>query len=408
MAALSASSLVLATLNLYAVVLLVGTVPCLVTAVALAARAARGLSGWDRDLWLAAWLVAVVLLVAPYLLGFAGAYDTLPWLSNTPIGAPFLLGAAALGYTLAATGAAATRWSPWLLSPTVLAFGVGLWAWGRSTWGGIPYRATVGPAASAVLHPAATVFNVVCLALAARAVVRARRRPEAPAAAGEALRDRWLARFLAAVGATFAVSLGFDLAYALGAPFSYERQWWAHGAYIALGYYVAWAGYGAHRALGAAPLAKLQPSGPPPMSEHEVSRWMSRLDAWMRDRRPHLRSDLSLASLAAEVGLTPAELSHVVNAGFGTNVSEFVNGYRVREVQARLLEAGSDRLTLLAVAEACGFASKATFNRAFRRETGTTPSAWKAEHRARDGRAGERAAEPTGLGSRSEATQKAF
>ena len=362
-------------LNLYAVVLIVGTVPCLVAAAALAVRAARDGSGRRRDLWLAAWLVAVVLLVAPYLLGFAGAYDAVSWLANTPIASPFLLGAAALGYTLSMT-APESRRGAWLLAPTGLAFGVGLWVWGRSTWGGVPYAETVGPAATAVFGPLAAVFNLGCLAFAAQTARRFQVRTAADLAPTASVLRPWLPRFLTAVGVTLAVSIGSGVVYLLGAEFSYERQWWAHAVYIALGYYVAGAGYGAHRALDAVPLAEHRPSGPPPLSADELARWQPQLDAWMRERRPHLRPDLSLAALAADVGLTPPELSHVVNAGFGQNVSEFVNGYRVREVQARLLEPEAERLTLLAIAGECGFQSKATFNRAFRRETGTTPSAW--------------------------------
>ena len=367
-----------ATLNLYAVVLLVGTVPCLVAAAALAVRAARDASGRRRDLWLAGWLVAVVLLVAPYLLGFAGAYDAIPWLANAPIASPFLLGAAALGYALA-TARPASRRGAWLLAPAALAFGVGLWVWVRSAWGGVPYAETIGPTANAAIGPLAAAFNLACLAVAARVVGRFRARTATDPTPTESVLRRWLPRFLTAVGLTLAVSIGSGVVYLLGAEFSYERQWWAHAVYVALGYYVAGAGYGAHRALDAAPLAEPRPSGPPPLSADAVARWKPRLDAWMRERRPHLRPDLSLASLAADVGLSAPELSHVVNAGFGRNVSEFVNGYRVREVQARLVEPEAERLTLLAVAEECGFASKATFNRAFRKETGTTPSVWKAQ-----------------------------
>ena len=365
------------TLNVYAVVLLVGTAPCLVAALALAGRAVRGRPpARRRDAWLAAWLASVVALIAPYLLGFAGAYDALPGLSNSPIGNPFLLGASTAGYALATAG---HRWAPrapWLLAPAAAAFGIGLWAWARATWGGVPHAATVGPAATAVLYPLGSAFTAACLGAGAWVVAQPSRLPPAGVLPTRSLARRWASRFLVAAGALFCVSTGFSLAYLLGAEFSYERQWWAHAAYALLGCYVAGAGYGTHRALDlVAPATTPQP-GPAPMAPGEVGAWKPRLDAWMRERRPYLQPGLTLAVLAEEVGLSPAELSHVVNAGFGRNVSEFINGYRVREVQARLLEPGADRLTLLAVALESGFRSKATFNRAFRRETGTTPSAW--------------------------------
>lgn len=390
-----------ATYNVYAVVLLVGIVPCITAALALAVRAmcAHTSEQRARDAWLAGWLGAVVLLIAPYLLGFAGAYDRIGWLSNTPIANPFLLGAATLGYTLAVAAPEHARRARWLLGPAAVAFGAGLWVWGQSTWGGVLYGDTVGPALNRVIRPLGDLFTVGCLVAAVR--ITARQGDPAAATPADVVAQTWLRRFLIATGAVLAVSVGFGLAYMLGAEFFYERQWWAHVAYVTLGYYVAGAGYGAHRALDAADLATppRAPAGPPPLAPEEVAEWKPRLEAWMSEHRPHLRPDLTLAALAEEIGLTAPELSHVVNAGFGQNVSEFVNGYRVREVQARLLEPETERLTLLAVALESGFRSKATFNRAFRRATGTTPSAWWTANR---GAGDARIIDPTGATSPSE------
>ena len=355
------------TVNVYAVALLVGAVPCAVASVALAARAVRGRRRADG--WLAAWLGAVLLLVGPYLLGFLGAYDRAGWLSNLPIGNAFLLGPLALGYVWAVAGRG--RVSRWLLAPAAASLALGLWVWTRTAIAGVPFSATAGPTLNAWAGPLGLAFNAACVAVAGRTVGGLR-------AAGP-----WPARFVGAAGLVLAVQAGFGLAYLLGAEFSYARQWWAHVAYVALGYYVAVAGYGAARQSDAA-ASPTEPAAPP-LPAAEVAAWTDRLDRRMRTDKPHLRPDLTVAALADAVGLTPAELSHVVNAGAGRNFNEFVNGYRVAEVQARLRDPDADRLTLLAVALESGFQSKATFNRAFRKETGTTPSAWRdAEREAQD------------------------
>ena len=390
----------IATFNVYAVVLLVGAVPCAAAALAVAIRATRAPTSErrQRDAWLAGWLTALLLLVAPYLLGFVGAYDRIGWLSNTPIANPFLLGAATLGYTLTVALPEQARRAPWLLIPAAVAFGIGLWIWGHSTWGGVAYSDTVGPFMNRILDSLGDLFTIGCLVVAIRVALR---HGNSATPAG-IVTHAWLRRFLVATGAVLAVSIGSSLAYLLGAEFSYERQWWAHVAYVTLGYYVAGAGYGAHRALDASSLVPYPqtPAGSPPLSPEEVAGWKPRLDAWMREHQPHLRLDLTLAALAEEVGLTAAELSHVVNAGFDQNVSEFINGYRVREVQARLLAPRVNDLTLLAVAFESGFGSKATFNRAFRQATGTTPSAWWAANRG-----DARVEGPTGITSPSETAQ---
>ena len=360
--------------SLYVIVLVVGVTPCVVAAGALAARAVRRRRAVDG--WLAAVLVSVLLQTAPYALGFAGAYDAVGWLSNLPISNPFLTGAVVLGYVWAvAEPGRAGRWGVWLFAPAAVALGVGLWVWARTAFGGVPFGATTGPWMNRAFGAAGLVFNVACGAAAVAAVVKARQR--GAATAYERAARGWLIRFLGAYGVALAVAAGFTVAFALGAEFSYGRQWWAHAAYVALGYYVAIAGYAFSRQADVAPVPR-EPAAPP-LSDAEVAAWRPRLEAWVREHRPHLRPDLTVAALAGEVGLSPAELSHVVNAGFGRNFNEYVNGHRVREVQARMLGSEAEALTLLALAEASGFRSKATFNRAFRRETGTTPSAWRAE-----------------------------
>lgn len=374
-----------ASYNVYSIVLVVGIVQCVVVALALALRAARG--GRWADGWLAGVLTTIALVNAPYLLGFMGLYDRVAWLSNLPISNPFLVGPVVLGYVLALTGARRWSWGPVLFAPAVVALVLGLWVWTQTT-SGTPFGETVGPTLSAVFGPLGLAFNAACVGGAAWVAWTHRRRTATGTTETDRIVRRWLPRFLTAVGMAVTVAIGFAVAYALGVAFSYETQWWAHAVYTVLGYYGATAGYGVARQLDAAraDVPDTPERSTPPLDSDEVAAWRSRLDAWMRTRRPHLRPDLTLAALAEEVGLAPAALSHAVNAGFGTHFNDFVNGYRVAEVQARLAEPDAEHLTLLAVATECGFNSKSTFNRAFRKATGTTPSAWWAAHRAEEGR----------------------
>ncbi len=363
------------TFTLYAVVLLVGALPCAVASAALAARAS---GGRRSDGWLAAWLGAVLLLTGPYLLGFLGLYDRVRWLSNLPIGNAFLLGPLALAYVRSVGGRG--RASGWLFAPAALSLALGVWVWGRTTFAGVPFGATLGPALNALGPPLGLAFNAACLAVAGRAVGQLRTASAGRTPPAERAVVRWLGRFVAASAVVVAVQLAFGAAYLLGAEFSYTRHWWAEVAYLAVGYYVALAGYGAARALDAA--GPLTERAAPPLAADALAAWVPRLDRWMRSEKPHLQPDVTVAALAGELGLSVAELSHLVNAGLGRNFNEFVNGYRVAEVQARLRDPEADHLTLLAVALESGFQSKATFNRAFRKETGTTPSAWRDAERA--------------------------
>jgi AraC-like DNA-binding protein len=94
----------------------------------------------------------------------------------------------------------------------------------------------------------------------------------------------------------------------------------------------------------------------------------------MEVERPWMNSDLTLADLAARLDSTPHRVSEVLNAQVGQTFYDFVNGYRVREVQRRIKAGEAQRLKMLALALDAGFASKSTFNEAFKRHTSQTPS----------------------------------
>lgn len=105
---------------------------------------------------------------------------------------------------------------------------------------------------------------------------------------------------------------------------------------------------------------------------------MERDEAWRQ-------ADLTLADLAERVGTTTHKLSAVLNSRVEQSFYDFVNGYRVREVQRLLRLPETASRTMLTMAMDAGFASKSTFNAVFRRQVGMTPSAWREAHRLADG-----------------------
>jgi AraC-like DNA-binding protein len=82
--------------------------------------------------------------------------------------------------------------------------------------------------------------------------------------------------------------------------------------------------------------------------------------------------DLTLASLAQRTGLTPHQLSQLLNES-GHPFREFITAFRIRDFCARLSDPSTDRLTIEAIAEGSGFGSRSGLYAAFRRETGKSP-----------------------------------
>lgn len=113
------------------------------------------------------------------------------------------------------------------------------------------------------------------------------------------------------------------------------------------------------------------------LSAPEASRISASLTTLMEQERPWQNSELTLADLADRLGTSPHKLSEVLNTEVGQTFYDFVNGYRVREVQRRLAAGDDRRFTLLTLALEAGFASKSTFNLVFKKHTGQTPSGYR-------------------------------
>lgn len=103
----------------------------------------------------------------------------------------------------------------------------------------------------------------------------------------------------------------------------------------------------------------------------------NRLRHVMTEQRLYLNPDLRLSDLATALDVSERMLSQVLSEAMGQSFYDVVNHYRVTAVQHRLTSPADAHLTLLAVAMECGFSSKASFNRVFKKQTGLTPSAYR-------------------------------
>ncbi|MCW3787658.1 ligand-binding sensor domain-containing protein [Plebeiibacterium sediminum] len=88
----------------------------------------------------------------------------------------------------------------------------------------------------------------------------------------------------------------------------------------------------------------------------------------------YLNSDLKIGELAEQMNYSIHDISQAVNQNLNQGFTDFINYYRVEKVKNRLQDPKYSKFTLLAVAEKCGFNSKSSFYRAFKKVTGKTPS----------------------------------
>ncbi|ALS97597.1 helix-turn-helix domain-containing protein [Lacimicrobium alkaliphilum] len=83
---------------------------------------------------------------------------------------------------------------------------------------------------------------------------------------------------------------------------------------------------------------------------------------------------LSLQTLAEQAKVSRHTLSQYLNEVEGCHFYDFVNRHRVQEAKEQLQHSAS---TILDIALEAGFNNKATFNSAFRKHTGMTPSQYR-------------------------------
>jgi len=112
-----------------------------------------------------------------------------------------------------------------------------------------------------------------------------------------------------------------------------------------------------------------------PLGDVLRARIRRKLEATLVQQAIYKRGDLSLRALSETLKESPHYVSQVISQDLNTSFYELVNGYRIDEAKRLLREA--PRETVLSVAMNVGFNSKSAFHAAFRRRTGTTPTAFR-------------------------------
>ena len=189
---------------------------------------------------------------------------------------------------------------------------------------------------------------------------------------------------------------------------SYAGQWWEYFSFAIIFYYIAITGYSnsiqtkvpfkVHLLGQQNSLLLLYESQPstvfsennftedaeiipfeierPVASKEEeqlLTEWKPKILKLIQQDKVYEDPELSLAQVAKQLKSNPTIISKVVNQGFHLNFNDFINFYRIEAVKEKLKAGEQKTQTLLGIAYDCGFNSKATFNRAFKKATGVSP-----------------------------------
>jgi AraC-like DNA-binding protein len=224
---------------------------------------------------------------------------------------------------------------------------------------------------------------------------------------------RWVKNFLLA----FLIMLITRMLFYLGsfipafASLDYIGPWWEYFSFAIIFYYIAITGYsnsvqtkvpfklnllGHHKSLlllqqapdattinepsfiEDAEIIEFETEKPLATKEEEtiLAEWKPKIMQLVKEEKAYEDPELSLTQVAKQLKTNPTIVSKIINQGFQLNFNDFINFYRIEAVKEKLQAGEQKTQTLLGIAFDCGFNSKATFNRSFKKATGVSPKEW--------------------------------
>lgn len=122
----------------------------------------------------------------------------------------------------------------------------------------------------------------------------------------------------------------------------------------------------------AAPVARL--------SNDEDAKTAERLEGLMRRERVYREEGLSIAALALKLHVPEYKLRRLINQQLGhRNFAAFLSQWRLADAKQALADPSQREVPISTIALDAGFQSLGPFNRAFKAETGVTPSEFRAQ-----------------------------
>ena len=104
------------------------------------------------------------------------------------------------------------------------------------------------------------------------------------------------------------------------------------------------------------------------------------LEQVMKDEKPFLENSFSLPFLAKRINTSSHYLSQVLNDCLKKNFFEYTAEYRIKEAQKILFNPQYNHIMMEEIAEEVGYNSKSAFNKAFKKQTGLTPSEFREQY----------------------------
>ncbi|WP_228423521.1 helix-turn-helix domain-containing protein [Chryseobacterium piperi] len=116
---------------------------------------------------------------------------------------------------------------------------------------------------------------------------------------------------------------------------------------------------------------------PEVVNEKEYNEELLKLKNYMISEKPFLNPSLTIQDISKDIEIPVRDLSLLINHQLGQHFFDFINTYRIESAMAILKDTEKNKVTVLEILYEVGFNSKSSFNTAFKKHTGITPTEYR-------------------------------
>lgn len=387
----------------YSSVLLISFTQGLVYSVLLLVKAVK--SENKSNYWLSFFIFLCSLYIAPWMLGFAGWYDNQPYrdiLFYTPFQHLFLIGPIIFFYTQSLLNPSFkfSKKEVLHLIPGLLYFlyVVSIWIYDTFIFNDYYfYKNGMDKDFDEWYQKLGLISMIVYFILSIRYYNVYKKLMFQVVSYADSILFKWVKTYLIAFLVMLVLPIAFEIiGYFFPEMKSYQGSWWFYLLFSIVMYYIAVTGYSnpinatipfkmsyfdknpilllnANNSDESETIIDIQHETFKETYSPEIILWKSKIETVIKEEKLYQNPELTLTDLAKKLETNASVISKTINQGFQMNFNDCINNYRIEAVKNSFANGEHKKSTLLGIAYDSGFNSKATFNRAFKKNTGKTP-----------------------------------
>jgi AraC-like DNA-binding protein len=352
--------------------------------------------------WLSLFVFLCSLFVAPWMLGFAGWYDNQPYrdfMFYVPFQQLFFIGPVLFFYVQSLLNPAfrlnKNNFLHLILGVLYLVYSLIVFVYDKIILGKYYfYENGIDKDFEAWYQYAGFISMIIYLILSLKFYSNYRKLVVQVTSNADAVLFEWIKKYLFAFLGMILLKVFAEIFFTIFPEFTnYVGGWWFYLLYSLILYYIAVTGYSnsVETKIGfemsvfeKKPIFLLDQNKENETIEieyqeikteisPEIAIWKTKIETLIQTDKLYQNPELSLTEIAKKLESNTNIISRAVNQGFAMNFNDLINNYRIEAVKEMFKNGEHKKSTLLGIAYDCGFNSKATFNRAFKKNAGISP-----------------------------------